>query len=107
MQVDSAWIDTPVPLQGEWAVERAELLEELRASGEKHLILVRYAADHEWHWEWVYNDADIDRSPVVWARDLGPHANADLLDYFHDRKIWLLLADSEDRRLIPFPRPHR
>jgi hypothetical protein len=49
--------------------------------------------------QWIYNDADIDASRVVWARDMGPQANESLLEYFHDRTIWLVDPNVEPAQL--------
>ncbi len=35
--------------------------------------------------EWVYNDPDIDHAKVVWASDMGPEKNRELLNYFRGR----------------------
>jgi hypothetical protein len=59
----------------------------LRKKGE-HLVIIRYFPGHRVFREWVYNDADIDRSPIVWARDMGADKNAQLLQYFKDRQVW-------------------
>jgi len=81
---------------------RAELAEQLRREGGRHLIVVRYARDHNPQLEWVYNDADLDRAPVLWAREMDPAQNRRLLDSFHDRKAWLLEADSRPVRVVPY-----
>jgi len=39
----------------------------------------------------VYNAADVDAAPVVWARQLGPGSDAELLHYFRDRHPWQLV----------------
>jgi hypothetical protein len=86
-----------------WSQVRAHLLHHLTQDGNRHLIIVRYSSGHRVNREWVYNKADIDLSPVVWAREMDPKHNRKLLDYFHDRRIWLLEADAEQPRLQQYP----
>jgi hypothetical protein len=74
----------------DFAVRRAEVVGELTASAGRDLVLVAYGPEHTVHREWVYNAADIDASDVVWAHDMGAERNRELLDYFRDRKVWLL-----------------
>lgn len=74
-------------------IARAKLDESLRRAGGRHLVVVRYGAGHKWMCEWVYNEADIDRAVVVWARDLGEQPNRRLFRYFADRTIWLLTPE--------------
>jgi hypothetical protein len=58
-------------------------------------VLVRYKPDHDvLSEEWVYNEADIDHSKVIWARDMNPRANQELLRYYPSRKVWLIEADA-------------
>jgi hypothetical protein len=52
------------------------------------LVLVHYSPGHNENQEWVYNGAQWDTSPVLWARDMGLERNRELLDYFKDRVIW-------------------
>jgi hypothetical protein len=54
------------------------------------------------HEEWVYNHADIDGSAVIWARDMGDARNRELLDYYRDRKVWLLEPDRPAPALDPY-----
>ena len=69
----------------------------------RDLVLVRYSEDYTFHDEWVYNDARIDSASVVWAHDLGDQANRALLDYYSDRKVWLLfLQSSAQPELTPY-----
>jgi hypothetical protein len=69
---------------------RDGILKHLEQEPGQQLVVVRYAPRHSVHDEWVYNLSDIDGSKVVWARDLGAAHNQELLDYFHDRRAWLL-----------------
>lgn len=89
------------PMQ-EFAMKRANLEHHLEAKPGKQLVIVRYASDHFLHEEWVYNRADIDASRVVWARDLGPGRNDDLLHYFSSRRVWLLEPDRPGATLQPY-----
>jgi hypothetical protein len=82
--------------------DRAAVTDRLVRRGGKHLVIVRYAAHHNAHQEWVYNAADIDRSPVVWARDMGEEANRELRGYFKDRAVWLMEPDSNPREPQPY-----
>ena len=93
----------PPTERGGWERRRAHIQERLERTGEKHLVIVRYGPGHSVHAEWVYNAADIDGSPVVWARELDRDGDRVLQDYFRDRHAWLLLADKKPPRLSPFP----
>jgi hypothetical protein len=88
-----------------WAIERAQVLVNLKRTGERHLIIVRYEPMHSPDEEWVYNGADIDSAPVVWAREMDAEQNRKLFTYFADRRVWLLEADATPRRLVPYPMP--
>jgi hypothetical protein len=65
--------------------KRIDIAHSLIAQGGRHLIVV--APDV---FDAVYNGADLDRAPIVWARDLGPAADVQLLRYYGDRKVWRL-----------------
>ena len=82
--------------------ERARVLRELAAKGGRHLVLVRYRLTHDPGDEWVYNSADIDHSPVVWAREMDPTSNRALLRYFQDRQVWLVQPDIKLAMLSPY-----
>lgn len=86
-----------------WGEERARILDTLQRDGQKHLVVVRYDPSHVVYDEWVYNEAGIDGATVVWAREMGPAQDRELLDYFKDRRVWLLEADKWPPRLSPFP----
>ena len=69
----------------------------------KQLVVVRYRSFHEVNQEWVYNGADIDGSKIVWAREVSPESDAELLKCFHDREAWLLEADVYPQRVVRYP----
>jgi hypothetical protein len=85
-----------------WNYQRANMISDLKKDGERHLVIVRYRPDHNVHQEWVYNDADIDASKVVWAREMDAPENRKLLEYFKDRRVWLLEADADRPKLAPY-----
>ncbi len=72
-----------------------------RQSGQQ-LVFVQYSSAHQFA-EWVHNAADIDSAQIVWANDLGSSENEKLLQYFPDRKAWLLQPDLHPPALNPYP----
>jgi hypothetical protein len=91
----------PILHRPDWARQRSAMLAQLRGAPGKHLVLVHYAADHDPVAEWVYNEADIDAAPVVWAREMDAESDRELFGYFHDRHVWLVEADVSPPRLTP------
>jgi hypothetical protein len=85
-------------------LKRASILHQLQQQPGPQLIIVSYDAEHDLNSEWVYNDADIDRAGVVWARDMGRDGNQELLRYFSNRQTWLLEADARTPQPVPYPR---
>jgi hypothetical protein len=69
----------------------------------RQLAIVRYAPDHDPVWEWVYNDANISDSKVIWAREMDAVHNAELIEFYNDRKIWLVKPDSDLPKITPYP----
>ena len=89
---------------GSWQAKRNSIQRQLEAAEEKDLIFVRYDDEiHNCHEEWVYNRFDIDRSNVVWAREISNEADVRLRQYFSDRKVWLVTPDAENVGPHPFP----
>jgi len=84
---------------------RARMLNQLQRLSGKHLVLVRFAPRSKSLYDWVFNSADIDRSRVVWATDMGPSCNQELIDYYKDRRVWLAEPDAAPPRWRPYPRP--
>ena len=82
-----------------WPTHRESIADSLARRGPS-VVFVRYAPTHPSTDEWVYNSADVDASPVVWAHDIGPEANAELLRYYRDRTPWIVDVDQDTG---PFP----
>jgi hypothetical protein len=85
-----------------WGGTRAALETGLLREPGRDLVVVRYEEGHNLHQEWVYNRADIDASPVVWAREMDEASNRRLFGYFRGRRIWLLVV-GRGFRISPYP----
>jgi hypothetical protein len=82
---------------------RQQVLEKLGSEPGMHLVLVHYdAKHHDALAEIVYNGADIDAQKTVWAFDFGHDADRPLLDYYRDRKVWLVQPDGPDPSIEPY-----
>jgi hypothetical protein len=78
---------------------RIAIARELCEMPGKQLVIVHYSSSHNVHDDWINNRADIDRSKVVWARDMGENQNRELLLYFKNRRAWSVNADDPAARL--------
>lgn len=88
--------------QDEQNLERARLLKVLEQMPGQQLVIVRYGSEHDLILnEWVFNNADIDGSKVIWARDMGAQ-NSELVHFFSNRRAWLVEADLKPPRLSPY-----
>lgn len=83
-----------------WADRRQAIVDRLNEAGGQHLILVRYRAEHDVHHEWVYNSADLEGSPIIWARSWRPDLDTQLLQHYPNRTVWYLEFDELDRETI-------
>lgn len=82
---------------------RQRLIEQLESIGGRHLVIVRHEPwFHPVDFEFVYNEADIDNASVVWARELDSRQNRELLEYFRDRRVWLLEAEAVRPELVGY-----
>jgi hypothetical protein len=70
---------------------------------DRQLVIVRYQAQHDPLQEWVYNGADIDGSKVIWARDMGPEQNEELIRYYRDRRVWVVEVDDRAAKVEAYP----
>jgi hypothetical protein len=87
--------------------DRQQIAKELSALPGPQLVLVRYSqVHHDVGHEWIANDADVDHSKVVWAREVPGQDLQPLFDYFKDRQVWLVEPDAalpELERYTPPP----
>ena len=84
--------------------QRQSVKERLNSTPGSHLVLVRYSSSHNYDQEWVYNQSDIDGAKIVWAREMSPEEDAELLEYFSDRRVWLLEPGVSPQPLRPYVR---
>jgi hypothetical protein len=86
----------------DWRNFRTQIASTLKGTPGDHLVLVCYTPDHNVDHEWVYNAADIDSARVVWARVIPQRDLTPLLEYFKNRSVWVVYADSLPPDLHPF-----
>jgi hypothetical protein len=89
-----------------YGVERAQVEAALKQLPGGQLAIVRYGPGHiATDEEWVYDGADIDNSKVVWARELDPEHNKELIHYYAGRTAWLVEPDVFPPRVSPYLAP--
>lgn len=91
------------PLWQRGNLKRNAVLKMLEHTPGKHLVIVHYGPGHSPHIDWIANRADIDASRIVWARDMGAAQNEELIQYFRDRRVWLVNADEAAPQPEPYP----
>ena len=110
LRVSAAALHSVVPDEGmvpwftvrQGNIARAQIEHRFEQKPGKHLVIVRYSADHDLSNEWVYNSANLTSAPVLWAREMSPEQDASLIHFFNDRDAWLLEPDSKPIRLVPY-----
>lgn len=85
-----------------WETARSQFVSFLQSNKGRHLVVVRYTPDHDTLHEWVANQADINASSIIWAREMNLPTMLRLINAFPDRRIWLLEADQIPPRLTPY-----
>jgi hypothetical protein len=96
------------PMVAKAGLARAEMRRQLEGTPGRHLVLMRYSPGRDPNGtksvEWVYNAADIDHARIVWAHEMGRDKDAELIEYFKDRKVWLIEPDVTPIRVTEYPR---
>jgi hypothetical protein len=88
-----------------YGTERAHIQAELENLPGRQLAFVRDSPRRDPLDQWVYNQPDIDASKVVWAWDMDPANNQELMRYYPDRKAWLIQMDSQPATVSPYTPP--
>ena len=100
-----AGVSVHAPLEPRWPIgnlDQPKVVASLQQIPGKHVVIVRYGPEHNVDKDWIYNEPDIDRARVVWARDLGEQSNRELLQYFSGCHAWVMWADDEPPKLEPY-----
>jgi hypothetical protein len=84
--------------QKEFAIDRNRVVHQLQTTP-GNIWSSRGMARARSHCRVGYNASDIDAAKIVWAREMSPEQNRRLLEYFADRRVWLLEADEQPPRL--------
>jgi hypothetical protein len=92
---------------GHFGLERAQIESRLEQLPGPQLVLVRYSTKHFPMDEWVYNAADIDGSKVIWAHEMDAASNVELINYYKDRKVWVVEPDSQPITVSLYPVPQQ
>jgi hypothetical protein len=87
---------------GHFGAERTHIEARLEQLSGKQLAIVRYSPDHNPFDEWVYNAPDIDRSKVIWAREMDSANDLELIRYYKDRNVWLVQPDKQPAEISPY-----
>ncbi len=90
-----------------YGIERAQIADELEQIPGQQLVIVRASDKRDPLDQWVYNGADLDASKVVWAWDMGAADNRELLQYYRDRRVWLVQMGTDPATISPYPAPAR
>jgi hypothetical protein len=83
-------------------LDRARVAAQLESQPGGQLAIVRYPSGHLVP-DWVYNTAEIGTSKVIWAREMDPASNRELLEYYKGRKAWLVEPDANPPLVVPYP----
>ncbi len=87
----------------DFGMQRNQIEAKLERLPGKHLAIVRYSPNHTLLNEWVYNAPDIDRSKVIWAREMDAADNLELIRYYQGRQVWLVEPDAQPVEVSPYP----
>ncbi len=87
------------------AEQRMAMMRYLEKQSGDDLIFVKYPPTHNVHCEWVFNEANLGRSPAVWVRWGAADMNRRVLDSFAGRRVWLLEFGGDGEPTLREPLP--
>ncbi len=87
---------------GHFGTARAAVADRLAAMPGRQLMIVRYAPDHYPFDEWVYNDPDIEHAKTIWAREMSPAQDQQLIQYYTGRQVLLVEPDLDPVKISPY-----
>jgi hypothetical protein len=90
------------PPPDSFPMRRAYLLDQLKSMPGKHLVFVRYPVEYNFNEQWVHNEPDVENSSVIWAREMDPASDADVIQHYGGRRVWLLRLDVRPLYLQPY-----
>jgi hypothetical protein len=85
---------------------RIKIKKQLQETPGNHLVFIQDPPPQYRFISWMQNGADIDRSRIVWARDLGAAENEQLKRYYPNRVVWLLKTEVQPPKLERAPTNH-
>lgn len=89
-----------------WNAQKQKITNLLLTQGGKHLVFMEYGPNHNTGEEWVYNGADLQSQPILWARSMNAEANHQLIKNYPGRQVWLIRIDNtkpEKVSLVSYP----
>lgn len=82
---------------------REVIADRLTSMGGQHVVLVRLGPHQNLHREWIFNAAQVDAAPVVWARVADTAGASEVMQYYKDRKAWVAFVEG---RYVRFSQYH-
>lgn len=84
-----------------WAEKRVEMIRQLSSQPTLDLVFVRYPDNFDIvNSEWVFNEADIENSSVLWVRWGTTELNQRVIAAYPNRKVWLLQFNEKSEPIL-------
>ena len=102
LPITPAW--PPMPYNSTGGItEFTRVNRELDRYPGKHLVLLHYVRNGKVPGLWVYNEkGDIRAERNIWAWDMGPQKNRQLIRHYPNRDVWLVTPKGTGVKLSPY-----